>query len=310
MNMNILVTGGSGFIASHVVDALAAQGHSVSVLDLRPRQYSAPPPNSVFVPGSFADEATLGAALRDHAITHVVHAGWAIPKTPGDLAQDEQDNVLPTLRLIEACRKNAVRRVLFFSSAGVYGVPAQERVDETHATNPISTYGAAKLACEKYVQVARHLHGLEYVIARPSSIYGPGQDPNRRLGVINIFVNKALRGQPVTLRGDGSSLRDYLFISDAASAIAQMTLADEAANRVFNLGHPQGCTLQELVDEIAQALGRPVAITREPPAKFEIPRMALDATRLREALGWQPRVSLREGILRTARWLESLKSAG
>jgi len=303
MNMNILITGGSGFIASHVVDALAGQGHDVVVLDLRPRQYGQNAAGVAFVPGSFADEVTLGAAIRDHAITHVVHAGWAIPQTPGGLAQDEQDNVLPTLRLIETCARNAVRRVLFFSSAGVYGVPSHDLVDETHATNPISTYGAAKLTCEKYLQVARHLHGLEYVIVRPSSVYGPGQDPNRRLGVINIFVNKALRSQPVTLRGDGSSLRDYLFISDAASAIAQMTLAEEAANRVFNLGAERGYTLQELVDEIAQVLGCQVAITREPPAKFEIPRMMLDATRLRETLGWQPRVSLREGIAKTAEWL-------
>lgn len=302
---NILVTGGNGFIASHVVDALAGQGHKVVVLDLRPRQYGQNPLGVVFVPGSFADEATLGAALRDHAITHIVHAGWAIPQTPGGLAQDEQDNVLPTLRLIETCVASNARRVLFFSSAGVYGAPTRDLVDETHATNPISTYGAAKLACEKYLRVARHLHGLEYVIVRPSSIYGPGQNPNRRLGVINIFVNKALRGQPVTLRGDGSSLRDYLFVSDAALAIAQMTLADAAANGVFNLGHPQGYTLQELVDEIAQVLGRPVAITREPPAKFEIPRMMLDATRLRNTLGWQPRVPLREGILRTAEWLQA-----
>lgn len=306
--MNILVTGGNGFIASHVVDALAGQGHKVVVLDTRPRQYGQNPPGVAFVPGSFADEVVLGAALRDHAVTHVVHAGWSIPQTIGGLAQDEQDNVLPTLSLIEACVKNNVRRVLFFSSAAVYGVPTSDFVSESHTANPISTYGAAKLACEKYLQVAQHLHGLEYVIVRPSSVYGVGQDPNRRLGVINIFVNKALRGQPVTLRGDGSSLRDYLYISDAASAIAQMTLATPAANGIFNLGHSQGYTLQELLDEIAQTLAVRVVITREPPAIFEIPRMMLDATRLRETLGWQPRVSLREGILRTAEWLGGLKS--
>jgi UDP-glucose 4-epimerase len=203
--------------------------------------------------------------------------------------------------------KNSARRVLFFSSAGVYGVPTRDVVDETHATNPISAYGAAKLTCEKYLQVARHLHGLEYVIVRPSSIYGPGQDPNRRLGVINIFINKILRGQPVVLRVDGSSLRDYLFISDAALVIARAALADETANGIFNIGAERGYTLQELVDEIAQTLALPVAITREPPAKFEIPRMMLDAARAREALGWQPRVPLREGILRTAGWLRTLR---
>lgn len=305
---NILITGGNGFIASHLVDTLAASGHKVTVLDVYPRPYDSLPQGVNFVQGTLQDIHLVRRTLEDHRIELVYHAAWAnIHETAlKDPVADVQTNLVASINLLSACQDTGVKRVIYLSSGGtVYGLPKHIPIPEDHPTNPINAYGITKLTVEKYLHMFHHLYGLEYTILRPSVPYGPRQNPFHHQGVVTVFIYKALTQEPVTIFGDGEVVRDYFYIGDLTRALeTSKDLVFDPSNNTFNLGGMQPHSLNELVKKIESALGKKMLVNHVPARKFDVPHILLDTSLAQASLNWKPAVSLEEGIQRTADWLQ------
>jgi UDP-glucose 4-epimerase len=310
----VLVTGGNGFIGSHLVDALAESGkHEVLVLGPRPRPYDALPADVTFAQGDVRDANLLECLLADHEIEVVYHAAWssisetAIQNQTGDI----EKNLVPLVQLLDACRDSQVRRVLFLSTGGaVYGLPRTTPVTEEHPTHPISPYGITKLAAEKYVRMYRELHGLEYTILRPSVPYGPRQNPNRRQGAVTVFTYRALQGKPITIWGEGESLRDYFYVGDMVAPLINALDIPVAGDMTFNLAGSRSYTLLELVSTLEEVLNVRIRVEHRERRKFDVPRLELDSSAAADRLGWSDRTPLAEGIRRTADWLVGILKRG
>jgi UDP-glucose 4-epimerase len=306
--MASLVLGGAGFFGSHLAEALAQEGHRVKVFD-RPHVDRLPlfPPGRGFetFTGDFLNPQSLMPALRGtETVFHLIST--TLPKNSNDNpVYDVETNVLGSVRLFALCREAGVRKVVFVSSGGtVYGVPRSLPVAESHPTDPISSYGIHKLAVEKYLHLAHHLHGLDYCILRPANLYGPRQRLDIAQGAVAVFLDRALRGEPIQIWGDGSVVRDYVYVGDAVDAILRAARF-RGEPRVFNIGSGTGVSLSELVAEIEKLLGRAVKVEHAAARAVDVPANVLDATLARHHLGWSATTSLGEGLRRTCEWLRS-----
>jgi UDP-glucose 4-epimerase len=250
----------------------------------------------------------LGTAQWDEVIedaTVIHHYAWAsIPASANENpALDLDANVMPTLGLLEAMRRKGKNApVLLFSSSGgtVYGRLRRAPVDEDHPLNPITAYGAGKAAAEMYINIYRHLYGLDCRIARLANPFGAGQDLSKGLGAVTTFLHRALTNQQIVIWGDGEVVRDYIHIADAASGLATLAVAPASGGSwLFNIGSGQGVSLNAIVTELEAHLGRRLDVRREPGRAFDVPVSVLDIARMRETLGWAPRLSFSEGIART-----------
>lgn len=306
---NILITGGNGFIASHLVDSLAASGYRITVLDVYPRPYDPLPQGVSFVQGTLQDIHLTRRTLEDHQIELVYHAAWAnIHETAlKDPVADVQTNLVASINLLSACRDRGVKRVVYLSSGGtVYGLPKHIPIPEDHSTDPINAYGITKLTVEKYLRMFHHLYGLEYTILRPSVPYGPRQNPFHRQGVVAVFIYNVLKKEQVTIFGDGEVVRDYFYIEDLTRAlVASKDIAFDPLKTTFNLGGIQPYSLNELVTKIESILGIKMLVKYEPARNFDVPRILLDTSLAQSHLNWKPAVSLEDGIQRTANWLQN-----
>jgi UDP-glucose 4-epimerase len=297
-----LVLGGAGFIGSHLAEALLQAGHRVRIFDrphldrlpafLQRREFE------VFT-GDFLNPRALSPALDGSEIVfHLVST--TLPKTSNDNpVYDVESNVVGTLRLLELCREQGVRKVVFTSSGGtIYGVPRSVPIDESHPTDPICSYGIHKLVIEKYLQLNYRIHGLDYCAVRPPNLYGPRQRLDVAQGAVAVFLDRALRGKPIQVWGDGSVVRDYLYVGDAAEALLKAA-AFEGEPKLFNIGSGVGTSLTQLIREIEALLGRPVPVEYAAARPLDVPANVLDASLARRHLGWAPRTSLAEGLRRT-----------
>lgn len=297
-----LVLGGAGFIGSHLAEALLQAGHRVRIFD-RPHLDRLPgflqrPEFEVFT-GDFLNPRSLSPALEGSEIVfHLVST--TLPKTSNDNPMyDVESNVMGTLRLLELCRQQRVRKMVFASSGGtVYGVPRSVPIDESHPTDPTCSYGIHKLAIEKYLQLNHRLHGLDYCVVRPANLYGPRQRLDVAQGAVAVFLDRALRGQPIQLWGDGSVVRDYLYVGDAAEALVKAA-AYQGEPKVFNLGSGVGTSLRQLIKEIEALLGRALAVEYAAARALDVPANVLDASLAARHLGWTARTPLAEGLRRT-----------
>ena len=304
--MQAVVVGASGFIGSHLVDALLAAGYRVRALARRPpgllsAQAQADPALTVHAL-DMAEAPALTAALTGADL--VVHlASGSLPHSSNlDPRGDVQANLLGALNVLEAARLVGVGRVLVVSSGGtVYGVPQQVPIAESHPTDPTCSYGITKLAIEKYVALYRQLHGLDGVVLRVANPYGERQRLDGAQGVVPVFLGKALRGEPLEIWGDGSTVRDFLHISDVVAALlAAATYAGEErlGERLFNVGSGQGLSLMELVRLLEAELQRPLTVIHRQARGFDVPTNVLCIARARRCLGWSPQVGVAEGLRR------------
>jgi UDP-glucose 4-epimerase len=252
-----------------------------------------------FAYGDFTKENNFAALV--HGMDYVFHMiCTSLPANENAIAEIEE-NVLPTLRLLEACQQNAVRKVVFISSGGsVYGPGKTDRIPETHPTEPICPYGIHKLGLEKYLHAYWHLYGMDYAVMRLSNPYGERQNPSKPQGVIAAFIARTLSGQPVEIWGDGSIVRDFVYEWDVAKAA--VCLADyQGPEKVFNIGSGRGYSLNEVIGIIEQAADRKVNKRMRPGRRQDVPVNILDITKAQQVLGWQPEVDLTEGIKRVVR---------
>jgi UDP-glucose 4-epimerase len=298
-----LVSGGGGFLGSHLSAALLRAGHAVRVLDRNPP--SAQRLVSDWVVGDFTSPDHLEASVAGcNVVFHL--AATTLPKTSNDDPRyDVHTNVEGSVGLLDAARRHGVCKIVFVSSGGtVYGIPRRVPIAEDDATEPISSYGITKLAIEKYLHLFRHLYGLEFSVIRLANPYGELQRADRAQGTVAVFLDRVIRGLPIEIWGDGSVVRDYVYVGDAIEAMIKAAFETTQSN-TYNIGSGRGTSLLELVSEIGRVTGTEPMVEFKPARPFDVPKSILDISRARAELGWEPRVSLGEGLRRTHDWLTS-----
>ncbi len=304
--MNSLVIGGNGFIGSHLVGGLLEAGDPVRVYDRSPNKFGLAFEGAEYVEGELGNHGLIRGAVEGvEVVFHLVST--TLPKTSNDdPIYDVRSNLVDTLQLLEACVEAGVRKVIFASSGGtVYGLPRAIPITEDHPTEPITSYGVVKLAVEKYLGLYFRLHGLDYAVLRISNPYGPYQNPAGQQGAVAVFLHRAHAGEPITIWGDGSVVRDYLYVSDLAEALV-LAGGIESRQSVFNVGSGRGTSLNELIALIADVTGERPAVDYVPGRVLDVPANVLDVTRARGDLGWSPRTGLAEGIAHTWAWIRTL----
>jgi len=303
--MRILVLGGTGFIGSHIVDALLDEGHTVKVIDRTLKHINDKFPQLVeYIQADFSDSLVLLEALI--GIDLVIHlVSSTVPGTSNlDPVADIQSNLVNSVNLFKAMQQAGVKRIIYFSSGGtVYGNPIQLPISETHPTHPISSYGIIKLAIENYLFMYQELYGLTPIILRLSNPYGPRQGHLGSQGVIGIFLRRIIQGQPIKIWGDGSIIRDYIYITDAVSACMAALKLDQSG--IFNIGNGEGDSLLDIIKEIEHCTGKNAEIDFEPSRGFDVKTVVLDTSLAKNVLGWQPEYSLRRGVGFHYNWLKS-----
>jgi UDP-glucose 4-epimerase len=298
-----LVTGGAGFIGSTLVDALVAAGAQVSVVDDLSRGHRSHVPDGVDFHNLDIGDDRLPALMASVGPEVVFHEAAQIDvrRSVAEPLVDTRINVLGTVNVLDACARASVRRVVFASSGGaLYGDTAVLPTPETHPCCPASAYGAAKLAGETYGAVFQQVHGLEFVALRYANVYGPRQDPRGEAGVVAIFAERLVGGDDAVINGDGGQTRDYVYVDDVVAA--NLRAAETSTLGAYNVGTGRASDVNSLYAMMATAAGveRPA---RHGPAKPGEQRVScLDISRATQLLGWQPQVSLEEGLSRTVAW--------
>ncbi|HEV8630485.1 MAG TPA: NAD-dependent epimerase/dehydratase family protein [Thermoanaerobaculia bacterium] len=301
MSETLLITGGAGFIGSHLADDALRAGHRVIVLDnLSTGRRENVPAGAELVVRDLRDEG-LEELLRDRRVTVVSHhaAQANVRVSVEQPLLDAEANVLGGLELIQACRHTGVRRILFASSGGtVYGEQVAFPCDENHPTRPLSPYGCSKLAVEQYLLAYGRLGDLEPLIVRYANVYGPRQDPKGEAGIVAIFAEHLLRGEPPRIFGDGLQTRDYVHVSDIAAV--QRAALEHWQSGIFNVGTGIETTLRSLYSKVVHALGLDIVEPLYMPEnRGELRRSALSHRRLAETLGVAPTVELDAGLADT-----------
>jgi UDP-glucose 4-epimerase len=299
-----LVLGGAGFIGSHLVDALLHEGCRVRVFDRMPRP-SRLDASVEFCEAEFTHGAELTAALDGcQTVFHLL--ATTDPKTSNDdPVHDLESNLTTTVRLLELARRSRVKKIVFASSGGtVYGVPETVPIAEHHETRPICSYGIHKLAIEQYLHLYHRLHGFDYSVLRISNAFGERQRPNASQGAVTVFLDKALRGQEIDVWGDGSVVRDYVYVRDVVSAFCEAA-RHTGMTKTFNIGSGRGTSVNELLSSIEALLGAPVSRRYLPTRPFDVPINVLDTSLAAEHLGWRPQHTFERGLSRTLEWLQT-----
>jgi UDP-glucose 4-epimerase len=297
--VRILVSGGAGFIGSHVVDAYIAAGHDVAVLDnFSTGRDGNVNPAAVVYRVDLRDQPEVNnviAAFRPELVNH--HAAQSeVPKSVADPADDAEINIVGGLNLLKACVDHGVRKVIFSSTGGaLYGEPDVVPAGEDHPVRPLSPYGTSKFAFELYLGTFRRTFGLDYTVLRYANIYGARQDYAAEEGrVIAIFAGRMLAGRSLTIDGTGEQSRDMLHVGDVATA--NLAVLEKGSGGTFHISTGIAVTVNDLYRKLALLTDYRLKPNYGPSRKGDVYRIALDNERARRELGWEPRVNLEEGL--------------
>lgn len=298
-----VVFGGGGFLGSHLCRRLRAAGLVVRAFGHRGPFSDALSGIDVRY-GELSDRETVAEALDGAEIAfHLIHS--TVPQSANsDIFGDVRDNLLPSLSLLDLAREAGLKRIIFLSSGGtVYGRPVQVPTEETAPTDPITAYGISKLAIEKYLALHRLHFGLDYRILRVSNPFGPFQVASKRQGLIAEVISRATRGEPIEIWGDGTVVRDFIFVDDVIDAI-EMAAHDVGDEALFNIGSGTGRSVRDVLAAIEGVLGRKLEIVWKDKRTVDVPVSVLSIERAREKLGWAPKTSFEDGIAQTIAWWE------
>jgi len=302
--VRVLVTGGAGFVGSHVVDRLLAAGHDVDVVDNLATGRRERVPAAARLHVCDLRDARLDAVLAEAQPAAVVHvaAQAAVSRSVIDPRFDASVNVLGTIALLEACRRAGVRRVVYTSTGGAgYGDTDVTPTPEDHPLRPTSPYGVSKITAERYLECWAGLTAGRAVTLRLANVYGPRQDPAGEAGVIAIFTSRLLTGAPCMVNGDGEQTRDYVYVGDVADAIARAVASPEVVG-VANIGTGAETTVNELYRRLARLTGVNRPAEHGPVKPGEQRRSLLDAARAKSLLGWSATTPLDHGLTQTVAW--------
>jgi UDP-glucose 4-epimerase len=311
--VRILVTGGAGFIGSHVVDTYIAAGHEVAVLDNFSTGSEANlNPSAQVHKLDLRDQPGVERVVADFRPEIVNHhaAQSEVPKSVADPTLDAQVNIIGGLNLLKACVDHRVKKIIFISSGGaLYGEPDVTPADEDHPVRPLSPYGTSKFCFEQYLGTFRRTFGLEHTVLRYANIYGPRQDFHAEEGrVIAIFASRMLTGKPVTVDGTGEQSRDMLYIGDVATA--NLAALERGSGGTFHISSGIAVTVNDLYRKLAIMTGYTLFPHYGPSRKGDVYRIALDNSRALRDLGWEPQVELEEGLSLTVDYFrEQVSSA-
>jgi UDP-glucose 4-epimerase len=308
--MRILVTGGAGFIGSHLVERLAADGHDVTVLDSLSTGKRSNLSSVLGSKGLVIKRADIRRIPRSLAknlgkVDRVCHLA-AMTSVQGSIKHPvltSEVNLIGTLRVLEVARKHKAERVVFASSAAVYGSPRTVPITEGANTAPVSPYGASKAASELYCRSFEENHGIEAVSLRYFNVYGPRQRSGQYSGVISIFSRRIHQKLPLRIFGDGSQSRDFVFVSDAVAGTIAALEKEHIQSRIFNIASGRETTILQLARTMQEvAKGAPSNLRFEPARKGEVYRSLADVTRAQTELGYSPTVPLHDGLSKTMKW--------
>ncbi len=297
MARTVLITGGAGFIGSHIADDVLAHGERAVVLDnLSTGRRENVPAGAVFYQRDLLDPG-LAELLADERVDVVSHhaAQVNVRVSLEDPAADARANILATLELIQACKRCGIRQLLFASSGGtVYGTQRVYPCDEEHPKRPTSPYGCAKLSVELYLDAFREMGDLDPIVLRYANIYGPRQEPKGEAGIVAILAEKLLAGETPRIFDDGEQTRDYVFVGDVAAA--NRAAIERWTSGIYNLGTGRETTVNALYEMVATRLGSTIRPVHAPPIAAELRRNALDASALERAMGAAPKTRLEQGL--------------
>ena len=310
--MKILVTGGAGFIGSHIVDQCVARGHEVAIVDnLWPEGGGKEQnlnPEAQFFHVDITDEPALQSifdAVRPEVVCHqAAQASVAIStKSP---QYDARVNVLGLLNVLTQCTRVGTRKVVFASSGATFGTPEKLPINEESPQRPESPYGITKMVAEYYLRYWQAANGLTYTALRYGNVYGPRQDPKGEAGVIAIFINRFLNHESVRIDWDGEQQKDYVFVEDVARA--NVLAMEQGDNDIFCIGTGRGASVNELYNTLAKIIGYKAEIVRAPKRPGDIYLSYFDCSKAERVLGWKPQVTLEEGIARTVEFFKKKQS--
>ncbi len=303
---NVLVTGGAGFIGSHVAEALVQDGHKVVVIDdLSGGFLDNVDDGAEFVQGSIDDVALIDKLFHDNKFEYVFHlAAYAAEGLSHFIKRfNYNNNLIGSVNLINASINSDVRCFVFTSSIAVYGTSPELPMTEETAPHPEDPYGIAKLAVEQELRVCKEMFGLDYIIFRPHNVYGERQNiGDKYRNVVGIFMNQILQGKPMSVFGDGEQSRAFSYIADVAPVIAESIHNQEAYNQVFNIGADQPYSVNELAAEVARAMGAEPDIVHL-PARNEVIHAYSSHEKVMRVFGGRRLVGLEEGLSRMAAWV-------
>jgi len=306
--MNILVTGGAGFIGSHIVDQFVGEGHRVSVIDdLSTGKRKQVHRKAVFYKLDVCSPRVEKVFKKERplAIVHLA-AQMNVRKSTEDPVFDAQVNIVGILRLLELAVRYGARKILFASSGGtVYGEQEAFPASESHPTRPLSPYGISKLTCEYYLEYYRHVAGLKYVALRLANVYGPRQNADGEAGVVAIFTQQMLAGEQPRINGNGLQTRDYVYAGDVVDAVR--AALDPSVEGIFNVGTGIETTVNEIFTRLKELTNTECREIYGPEKKGEQMRSALDAGKLEKETDWAPGVSLSEGLDETVKFFQQQK---
>ncbi len=309
---NVLVTGGTGFIGTHLIDALIDRGENVTVIDnLSTSALKYLHPDAEFINQDIRDSnvTQLVKDLNPKTVYHLA-AQASVAVSAREPLTDVNINVIGTLNLLEGIRDLPHSpRFIFFSTGGaIYGdldpsaLPASETID----AQPLSPYAVSKLAIENYLRAYGHLYDLNYTIVRPANVYGPRQNPDGEAGVIAIFTQAMLEGRQVTIFGDGNDQRDYIYISDFIDGV--LTLANSDLPGPYNIGTGLGVSVNEIHQILSEFIDKAKPAKYGPPRPGDIPKIWLDISSAKKDFGWQANTSFQDGISKTVEWFRQAAS--
>ncbi len=300
--MKVLLLGGAGFIGSHLSDALVTAGHEVTVVH-QPRtsleNLSKVLKSIKLIEGDFCNPDLVSKAV--HGMDIIVHLiGPTLPRNSFiNPTNDIKNNIFPSLSLFEFCARAVVKKIIFISSGGtIYGLPQHVPINEDHPLNPITPYGISKLTIEKYLGLYYHHYGLDYTVLRLANPFGERQSPDRGQGVIATWIQNVLQNKPIEIWGDGSIIRDYIYVQDVVKAI-ELSMFKHIDTKVFNVGSGIGTSLLELHRLLEAQVGRSIPIDFKNSKSADVPINFLDNSRISHLMGWFPEVIIEEGIKKT-----------
>ena len=301
--MRILVTGGAGFIGSHIVDQCIAAGHAVAVVDNLWDEGGGKKtnlnPQARFYHADITDESSLDHVFDEVQPEVVSHqaAQHSVAISTKNPKLDARVNVLGLLNVLNNCTRVGTRKIVFASSGATYGTPVRLPIDEDVPQRPESPYGITKMVAEYYLRYWQEAHGLTYTALRYGNVYGPRQDPNGEAGVIAIFARRFLNHEPVRIDWDGEQQKDYVYVEDVARA--NLIALDHGDNDIFCIGTGKGTSVNEIYRTLEEIVGFSPEIVKAPKRPGDVHLAYFNCSKAARILGWKPEVSLQEGIKAT-----------
>ena len=306
--MNILLIGGNGFIGSHLIDIFLKNGHEVRVFDCSYERFRGKIKGVDYIIDSIEETDKLTEALWDVDIVfHLV--GPSLPSISDiNPILDIRKNLLPTIKLLDAMVQLNKSRIVYFSSGGaIYKPQGLVPVPEEHILEPISSYGIIKMTVEKYLMLYERLYGIQPLIIRPSNPYGPRQGHIGTHGVISTFLHRIIKNKELIVFGDGSSVKDYIYISDLIEACYLLTI--NQFKGIFNIGSGIGYSINEIISLISEITGKIPRIRYVSPHRSDLQNFILNINKVNNSIDWYPKVSLRDGIIMFWNWIEKLSNS-